>query len=175
MPCGVSVDLEVVDGVDNLRRLQHVGTKRHHVFVRCLEVVDPQVEVNLLRRRPVGPIRRYVVRGKLDTNPRCAIDGHHVPVILFIHGAVEDSCPEAALGSKVCGIEDDDLVIDAHPALLPNVCSVYDTLSPAPPPRHSLPMSGSRVQAREYRCVRPVVSVVTPSKGCPQWQVVCWL
>jgi hypothetical protein len=52
----IGVDLEVVDGVDVLCRLQHLRTQRHDAIVGGPELLDPQVEVDLLRRCPVGPV-----------------------------------------------------------------------------------------------------------------------
>jgi len=39
-----------------------------------------------------------------------------MPVILSIDRAVEHAGPEGALSREVCGVEHDDLTIDAHPA-----------------------------------------------------------
>jgi hypothetical protein len=50
VPGRIRVDLEVVDGVDLLHGLQHLRTQRHDTLVGGHEVLDPQVEVDLLRR-----------------------------------------------------------------------------------------------------------------------------
>jgi hypothetical protein len=47
MPGRIRVDLEVIDGVDVLCRLQHLRTQRHDPVVGGHEVLDPQVEVDL--------------------------------------------------------------------------------------------------------------------------------
>ena len=82
------------------------------------EVLDPQIEVDLLRRCPVGPVGRHVVGRQLHPDPWHTVHEHHVPVILGVDGAVEHPGPEAALGREVRGIEHDDLMIDVHRVIL---------------------------------------------------------
>jgi hypothetical protein len=55
-----------------------------------------------------------VVWRELNTNPTFAVDAHAVPVILGNDVTFEDTCPEAALGSEIGGVEYDDLLLDAH-------------------------------------------------------------
>lgn len=83
-----------------------------------LKVVDPQVKVDLLRRTAVRPVGRDVFGGQLDSYPRLTVDDHHVPVSLGVDRATEHSSPKAAFGGQVSGIEDDDLVVDLHRAIL---------------------------------------------------------
>jgi hypothetical protein len=47
MPGRIGIDLEVVDRVDVLRRLEQLRTQRHDTIVGGHEVLDPQVEVDL--------------------------------------------------------------------------------------------------------------------------------
>src|SRR5690242_20818123 len=82
------------------------------------EVLDPQIDMDLLRRCAVGPVGRDVVWLELDPDPRLTVDHYHVPVILGIDGAAEHSGPEAALGCEVRGVKDDHLMVDAHRAVL---------------------------------------------------------
>jgi len=84
--------------------LSTLGTKQHDSIVSGREVLDPQVEVDLLRRCPVRPVGRDVIGRQLNPDPRFTVDDHHVPVILGIDGAVEHPSPEAALGSEVRGV-----------------------------------------------------------------------
>jgi hypothetical protein len=56
MPGGVGVDLEPLGGVAVLSFPEHARPARHGVVVRCLEVPDVQVEVDLLLRLAVGPV-----------------------------------------------------------------------------------------------------------------------
>ena len=67
---------------------------------------------------PSGQSGGDVVGRQLNPDPWCTVDDHHVPVILGIDGAVEHPGPEAALGREVCGVEHDDLMIDAHRVIL---------------------------------------------------------
>jgi hypothetical protein len=82
--------------------------------VRRWEVLDPKVEVDLLRRCPVGPVRRDVIGRELNADARLTVHDDHVPVIFGIHFTLEHPSPEAALGGEVRGVEHDDLMIDPH-------------------------------------------------------------
>ena len=71
MPRRVGVYLEVV-GVEltTACRLQQRCAERHHLLVGCVDVFDPQVEVDVLRRpeRPSGD--DVVSRGLMPRSPR---------------------------------------------------------------------------------------------------------
>jgi hypothetical protein len=111
MPGRIRVHLEVVR---LFGRLQHVRTEPNDPIVSRWEVLDPKVEVDLLRRCPVGPVRLDVIGRELNAGPRFAVDDDHVPVIFGIHFTVEYASPEAALGGEMRGVEHDDLMVDAH-------------------------------------------------------------
>src|SRR4051794_40084512 len=81
--------------------------------MRRRQVVDPEVEVDLLRRA-IGPFGVDMVWSQLDPNPRLTVDEHHVPIVFDIDGPAEHSGPEAALCGEIGGIEHDDLEIDVH-------------------------------------------------------------
>jgi hypothetical protein len=55
---------------------------------------------------------------ELNTDPRFTVDGHHMPVVLSVDRATEQSGPEAALGRQVGGVEHDDLVGNLHAVIL---------------------------------------------------------
>ena len=114
MPGRIRVDLEVVRGGRLFGRLQHPCTQRHDSVVGRWEVFDPQVEVDLLGRCPVGPVRGDVIGRELNADPRFAFDDDHMPVIFGIHFTVEYPRPEAALGGEIRGVEHDHLMINAH-------------------------------------------------------------
>lgn len=82
-----------------------------------LKVVDAQVKVDLLRRTTVRPVGRDVSGGQLDSYPRLIVDDHHVPQPRRrpCHRALQ---PENCFVGQVSGIEDDDLVVDLHRAIL---------------------------------------------------------
>src|SRR4029079_2441272 len=58
---GIRVHLEGVAGSASDCFLQYARTERNDLFMCRREVVDPEVEVNLLRR-PVRPLRFAMVR-----------------------------------------------------------------------------------------------------------------
>src|SRR5437870_9849388 len=77
MPGGICVDLKVVEGVNLLGRLQHPRTERHDPLVSSLELLDPEVEVDLLRRRPIRPVGRDMV----GLNTTAALSGRGGPSV----------------------------------------------------------------------------------------------
>ena len=114
MPGGISVDLEVVGGATLVGGLQHPGTQRHDSLVCRGEVIDPQIEVHLLSRYPVGPVWRNVIWRELNPDAGFAIDHHHVPVILDFYSTAENPGPEAAFVREVRSVKHNDLMTDAH-------------------------------------------------------------
>lgn len=116
---GVGVHLEVIFLGRAASRLKHTSTELCHALVRSVEVLDPQIEVDLLLRCPVGPVRRDVVRCVLHSNAWFAVDDHHVPTIVAVNLAAEYPSPERTLRFNVCGIESDDLISDSHFANVP--------------------------------------------------------
>jgi hypothetical protein len=113
----IRIDLKVVGFLGFGCRLEQLCTPRHRFFVSCIDVVDPKVEVDLLRV-PMRPLGRDVVRRELDPNTRLTVDEHHVPVVLSVHCATEEPGPKAALGGQIRGVEDDDLMVDSHRVIL---------------------------------------------------------
>jgi hypothetical protein len=79
-----------------------------------VDVVDPEVKVNLLLRSSVRPIGWNMVGRELDAHARFTVDQHHVPSVLSIDGAAKHSRPELAFGGQVSGVEHNDLVVDFH-------------------------------------------------------------
>lgn len=108
MAGGIRIHLEALGRFGVVGRLQQPRAQRHRFRMRRREVVDPEVEMYLLRRS-VGPIGGNVVRRELDTEPPLAIDHHAVPVVLGFDCAAQQTCPEAALGGEIGGVEHDDL------------------------------------------------------------------
>ena len=72
MTRGIGVHLETLFGVQVLRRLQQPGTQRDRLLMRFVEVIDPQVEVDLLRGA-VRPFGRDMIRRQLVAN-RTSVD-----------------------------------------------------------------------------------------------------
>jgi len=83
-----------------------------------LEVVDPEVHMQLLLGCPVRPIGGDVVRRKLDAEPPLAVDHHAVPVIVRVDRAPQELGPEAALGGEIGSVEHDNLSPDLHADIL---------------------------------------------------------
>jgi hypothetical protein len=111
----VGIDLEVTARRD---LFQDAGTQGRDRLMGRREVVDPQVEMDLLRRRTIRPVRGDVVRRQLYSDPRFTADHHHVPVTVAVNFSVEDSSPECALSLDVCRVEGDDLPLDPHARIL---------------------------------------------------------
>jgi hypothetical protein len=116
----VGVHLEVVSLGRAASWPEHAGTQAHHVVVRGLEVLHPQVEMDLLRWCAVRPVRRDVVWHVLHPDARFSIDHHHVPVIVTVDLTAEHPGPERTLGLDVCGVEGNDLIPDVHVANVPH-------------------------------------------------------
>src|SRR5262249_57477137 len=49
---------------------QPPGAQRQHLPLGLLDVIDPQIQVDLLRERRVGPARRLVIGCELEAQPR---------------------------------------------------------------------------------------------------------
>ena len=86
MTSRICVDLEIVGRLRTCCRLEQLRACGHDFGVSFLEVVDPQIEVDLLRSS-LRPLGRYVVGRELDPHFRLAVHKHHVPVVLGIHRA----------------------------------------------------------------------------------------
>lgn len=119
----VGVHLEVVSLGRATSWLKHTSTKLRHALVRGVEVLDPQIEMDLLRGCPVRPVRRDVVRCVLHPNAWFAIDDHHMPAIVTVDLTAEYSTPKRTLRFNVCGVESDDLIPDSHPANVPHTAN----------------------------------------------------
>ena len=111
------MDLKVVRFLGFGCRLGQLCAPRHRFFVSCADVVDPKVEVDLLRV-PMRPLGRTVIRRELDPHPWLTFDDDHVPVVLSVHCATEEPGPKAALGGQIRGLENDDLMLDSHRVML---------------------------------------------------------
>jgi hypothetical protein len=94
----VGVHLEVVTLGGTASWLEHSGSQTHDVGVGGIEVLDPEIEVDLLRWSAVRPVRRDVVWCVLHADAWFTVDDHHVPVIVSIDVTAEDTGPERALG-----------------------------------------------------------------------------
>ena len=70
MPGRIRIDLVIVGGIAVGRSLQHPCAQRHDLLVGRVDVVDPEVKVNLLLRSSVRPVRWDMVGRELDTHPR---------------------------------------------------------------------------------------------------------
>ena len=114
----IRVDLEDLGRLRVLGRLQEPRAQRDRSLMRGLEVVDPQVQMQLLLRCPVRPFGGYMVRRELDAEPPLAVDDHAVPVILGFDRAPQQTCPEAALGGEVGGVEHNDLSPDLQAGVI---------------------------------------------------------
>ncbi len=114
---GIRVDLEALGRLEVVGRFQEPRAQRDCFLVRGPQVVDPQVEMYLLRR-PVRPIGGNMVRRELNAEPPLAVDQHAVPIVVRVDRASHQTCPEGALGGQVGGVEHDDLSRDLHTVLL---------------------------------------------------------
>ena len=124
----VGVHLEIISFGRATSWLKHTSAKLCHALVRSVEVLDPQIEMDLLLRCPVRPVRWDVVRRVLYSDTWFAVDDHHVPTIVTVDLPAEHPSPEHALCFNVCCIESDDLISDSHPAtVLPTVVNVHWT------------------------------------------------
>ncbi len=87
--------------------------------MRGLEIVDPQVDMDLLRR-PVGPVGRNMVRRELNAEPPLAVHHHAVPTVIVVCNdrPAQQSSPEGTDGVQVGCVEDDDRSRDLHEAIL---------------------------------------------------------
>src|SRR5579883_1830744 len=115
---GIRVDLEAFGRREVVGRFQESRAQRECFVMRGLDVIDPQVEMDLLLRRPIGPIGGNVVRRELNAEPPLAVDQHAVPIAVRFYRAAQQAGPETALGGKVGGVEHDDLSFDLHAVLL---------------------------------------------------------
>jgi hypothetical protein len=123
----IRVDLKVVERLDVCRLLQDLRAKRHDTLMCSLEVIDPEVEVDLLRWSSSRPVRWNMIGCELYPDPRFTVDDDHVPVLLGVDDAAEHPGPECALGRDVRGVEYYDLMLDAHSVILsrrPESCSL---------------------------------------------------
>lgn len=111
----IGIDLEVVTFGGAPGGCKHSRTERHHVLVGGGEVLDPQVEMHLLWRRTVRPVRRNVVGCVLNANARLAVDNDHVPPITPIDLATQHSGPECTLFIEIGRVEHDNLKPNPHP------------------------------------------------------------
>src|ERR1700758_3284195 len=95
MSCGICVDLEVVGSCWRpfLCRLEQLGAERHDLLVSGLEVINPQINVDLLRRS-VWPLGRHMVRCELHSYSWLTVHRDQVPMIIRTDGAAKNSSPE---------------------------------------------------------------------------------
>jgi hypothetical protein len=114
----VRVDLEALGRRGVVGRFQESRAPRDGFLMRGREVVDPQVEMDLLLRRPVGPSGGHMVRRELHAQPPLAVDHHAVSLVVRFDRAAQQTCPEGALGGQIGGVEHNDLPRDLHAVLL---------------------------------------------------------
>jgi hypothetical protein len=115
MPCGVYVDLGVVGGRGRpiFCSLEQFGAERHDLLMSGLEVINPQINVDLLRRS-VWPLWRNMVRCELHSYSWLTVHDDKVPVIICTDSAAKNSSPELAFGRQVCGVKYHDLALNIH-------------------------------------------------------------
>jgi hypothetical protein len=118
MSGGVGVRLVTLIGVEVESRLEKPGSECYCLLVRTSGVLNVQVEVDLLRAA-LRPIRRDVVRGKLDADPPLARGVNDaVPTVIPRRRAPENSGPEPALRMQICGVEHDDLAYHSQARII---------------------------------------------------------
>jgi hypothetical protein len=117
MAGGVCIDLKRVRRVSLLRLLQHRRSEGHDELMRRGRVIDPEVEVDLLRRT-VRPVGRHMVRRQLHADSWSTVDLDHVPVVFGVDRSAEHARPEAALRGEIGSVEHDYLVIDLHSIII---------------------------------------------------------
>ena len=70
MPGGIRVDLVPLGRLDVSCPLEQLGSQRDDLVVGCLDIIDEQVEVDLLRS-PIRPVRRNMAGcARLTRMPR---------------------------------------------------------------------------------------------------------
>ena len=82
------------------------------------EVLDPQIQMDLLRRHAMRPIGSNMIWRKLHTYAGFAVDQDHVPVAIPVDLTAKHSRPERALSVEVRCVERHDLPADPHAASL---------------------------------------------------------
>ena len=87
----VGVHLEVIALGGAVGGLKYPGAQSHDPLVGGGKVVNPQIEVHLLRWGTVGPVGGHVVGCMLDANSWFAVDHDHVPALVPIDVTTEDS------------------------------------------------------------------------------------
>lgn len=99
MSCGICIHLEVVGSCWRSFScgLEHRGAERHDLFMSGLEVIDPQINVDLLRRS-IRPLWRHMVRRELNPYSWLTVHHDHMPVIICTDSAAKNSSPELAFG-----------------------------------------------------------------------------
>lgn len=115
VPSGVGIHLVASFGAEAWSGLEKSRSQSHHLLVRCLRLLDVQVEVYLLGRPPVGPDGRHMFRRQLDTHPPLArrVDDA-VPILVLKDMASQDGSPERALRMQILSIEHDHLAHNFH-------------------------------------------------------------
>src|SRR5581483_10463147 len=77
-------------------RLEKAAAERDGALAGSLDVIDVQVEVDLLLLCAGRPLWRDVVWRALNPHDPFAIDHDAVPIVVTMHGAAKQTCPEAA-------------------------------------------------------------------------------
>ena len=109
----IRIDLKIVGRFGFTGCLQQGRTQRHDRLMSGCEVVDPEIQVDLLRNA-VRPLGADVVGCELYPYTGFSIDEHHVPVRFGVNGAAQHAGPEITLTGQVRSVEDDDLMFDPH-------------------------------------------------------------
>lgn len=107
MPSRVGVHLEPFRRGGILTSLQLFGSQSRDLIMGSGEIIHIEIEVDLLRR-PVGPIRRNMVRCQLYPHFGLTVDDHRVPVVIRVDGTAQHTGPERTHSSQVGRVEDDD-------------------------------------------------------------------
>ena len=113
---GVDVHLVTLVGRETGSGLNHTGSKFESFIVSELRILDMKVEVNLLFRYSIGPLRRSVVRCVLHTDqplPTFADDAMELFIIRH-HVAIEQCGPEGAFHGDIGRVEHDDVSDQFH-------------------------------------------------------------
>ena len=106
MSRGIQVDAELVAG--RLARLNLVPgrSKRQHLCLDALDVLDGEIDVELLRPLPRGPRGRHVIESLLERHA-LAVDDQRLPVIIIDRDlTAQQSAVERSERTRLGAVED---------------------------------------------------------------------
>ena len=111
VPGGVGVDAEAIA----LRGpLQKPGTQTRGLFMGGVDILHDEIQVDLLRWVPLGPLRRDVIRSQLHGDLVDPVDINAVPVIVAGHGSAEHRRPKGTLSLHISRVEHNGLSCNLH-------------------------------------------------------------